>query len=65
MSDTFTTQDKQFTFLGEDRRQVIFTPKKYDPTTGQLIGVNQHGKPISVAVKDFIMPYKPVELDWD
>jgi len=65
MNETVTTQDKQFTFLDGDRQQVIFTPKKYDPKTGQLIGTNQHGKPISVAVKDFIMPYKPVELDWD
>lgn len=65
MSHKTTTTDKQFTFLDETRHQVIFTPKRYDPKTGQLIGVNQHGKPISVAVKDFIMPYKPVELNWD
>lgn len=56
---------KQFTFLDENRQQVIFTPQKYNPKTGQLVGVNQHGKPISVAVKDFMMPYKPVELEWD
>ncbi|MEZ6142549.1 MAG: hypothetical protein R3B84_18470 [Zavarzinella sp.] len=65
MSENATTREKQFTFLDDDRRQVIFTPKKYDPKTGQLIGVNQQGKPIAVAVKDFIMPYKPVELEWD
>lgn len=65
MSDNTTARDKQFTFLDEDRRQVIFTPKKYDPKTGQLIGVNQNGKPISVAIKDFMMPYKLVELEWD
>jgi len=65
MSDNTTTKPKQFTFLDENRQQVIFTPKKYDPKTGHLIGVNQQGKPISVAVKDFMMPYKPVELEWD
>ena len=65
MSENTTTRDKQFTFLDENRQQVIFTPKRYDPKSGQLIGVNQHGKPISVAVKDFMMPYKPVELTWD
>jgi hypothetical protein len=65
MSEYITTRDKQFTFLDEHRRQVIFTPKKYDPKTGQLIGVNQQGKPIAVAVKDFMMPFKPVELEWD
>ena len=65
MSENTKTTDKQFTFLDEDRRQVIFTPKKYNPNTGQLVGINQQGKPIAVAVKDFIMPYKPVELDWE
>ena len=40
MNETLTTQDKQFTFLDGDRRQVIFTPKKYDPKTGQLVGIN-------------------------
>lgn len=65
MSETTTTSDRQFTFLDENRQQVIFTPKRYDPKTGLLVGVNQHGKPISVAVKDFIMPHKPVELDWE
>lgn len=65
MSEYITTRDKQFTFLDEDRRQVIFTPRKYDAKTGQLIGLNQHGKPIAVAVSDFLLPHKPVELDWD
>ncbi|MCO6454372.1 MAG: hypothetical protein J5I93_03570 [Pirellulaceae bacterium] len=57
MSEKATTSDRQFTFLDETRRQVIFTPKRYDPRTGLLAGVNQQGKPISVAVKDFIMPH--------
>ena len=65
MSENTTTRDKQFTFLDEDRRQVIFTPKKYDPKTGQLIGVNQYDKPIAVAISDFLLPHKPVELEWD
>lgn len=65
MNESATTRDKQFTFLDENRRQVIFTPRRYDPKTGQLIGVNQHGKPISVAVKDFMMPHKPVGLEWE
>ena len=65
MSENTTTRDKQFTFLDENRQQVIFTPRRYDPKTGQLIGVNHNGKPISVAVKDFIMPYKPGELEWE
>lgn len=65
MSENTTTTDKQFTFLDENRRQVIFTPRRYDPKTGQLLGVNQNGKPISVAISDFLPPHKPVELDWD
>lgn len=65
MSENTTTKDKQFTFLDGNRHQVIFTPRRYDPRTGQLIGVDQYGKPISVAVKDFMMPYKPVELEWE
>lgn len=44
MSEYIKTTDKQFTFLDSDRRQVIFTPKKYDSKTGQLIGLNQSGK---------------------
>jgi len=65
MNENTKTTDKQFTFLDEHRRQVIFTPKKYDPKTGQLVGLNQSGKPIAVAVNDFMMPYKPVELEWE
>ncbi|MCA9090895.1 MAG: hypothetical protein KDA90_19915 [Planctomycetaceae bacterium] len=65
MNDHTAIKDKQVTFLDSDRRQVIFTPKKYDPKTGQLIGVNQHDKPIAVAISDFLLPHKPVELDWD
>ena len=65
MSENITTKEKQFTFLDENRRQVIFTPRRYDPKTGQLIGVNQNDKPISVAIKDFMRPHKPVELEWE
>ena len=65
MSENATTREKQFTFLDEDRRQVIFTPKKYNPKTGQLVGINQQGKPIAVAISDFLLPHKPVELEWD
>lgn len=65
MSENTTTREKQFTFLDENRRQVIFTPRRYDPKTGQLIGVNQHGNPIAVAISDFLLPHKPVELEWE
>lgn len=65
MSERTQTQTKAFTFLDAERRQVIFTPQKYDPATGQLLGVNQDGKPISVSIGDFLLPYKPVELNWD
>ncbi|MEZ6131145.1 MAG: hypothetical protein R3C59_20930 [Planctomycetaceae bacterium] len=65
MSENTTTSDKQFTFLDVNRQQVIFTPRRYEPKTGQLLGVNQHGKPIAVAISDFLLPHKPVELEWD
>jgi hypothetical protein len=65
MNDHTTIKDKQFTFLDESRQKVIFTPRRYDPKTGHLIGVNQQGKPISVEVGSFLRPYKPVELEWD
>ncbi len=65
MSDNTTTKPKQFTFLDPDRRQVIFTPRKYDPKTGHLIGVNQSGKPACVDIADFLKKYEPVELKWD
>ncbi len=65
MSDHTSTRDKQFTFLDEHRQQIIFTPKKYDSKTGQLVGVNQQGKPISVDIGGFLRPYEPVELEWD
>ena len=65
MSENTTTKDKQFTFLDENRRQVIFTPQRYDRKSGQLFGINQNGKPISVSISDFLLPHKPVELEWD
>lgn len=45
MSENTTTSDKQFTFLDENRQQVIFTPKKYAPKSGQLIGVTPASRP--------------------
>ena len=46
-------------------RTVLFTPEMYDVKTGMLHGNDDGGKPVSISVGRSLVPYQPIELEWD
>jgi len=59
-------QKPQTFLLGMKRdRPVLFTPVEYDARTGLLHGYDNGEKPISISVVQSLIPYQPVELEWD
>lgn len=59
------TNPKTFILRMKEDRPVLFTPTEYDARTGMLHGYDNAEKPISVPVDRSLIPYQPVELEWD
>lgn len=65
---TFCTDDchsKTFIIGCDKGRPRLFTPARYDLTTGLLHGVTQGGQPMSLALSRFLVPYEPSRLEWE
>lgn len=56
---------KSFVIGHRNGRPIVFTPMKYDAKAGQLHGFDHSERPMTLALKDFLSPFEPYELDWE
>ena len=59
------SQKKTYILRKNGDRPVLFTPSKYDPKTGCILGFDSGERPMSIPVETYLTPYTPLELEWD
>ncbi len=58
------TAYKTYVVGHDDERPLLFTPSRYDASTGLLYGVNQSERPMVLPLARLLMPYEEHGLDW-
>lgn len=63
--DRLATTYKTYVVGYDDERPLLFTPTRYDASTGQLHGIDHSARPMTVPMSRLLLPYVEEGLDWD